>query len=116
LQRGEARERQAVAGEQVELGDRQRHQPLERAAAALPEHGDRGHEEHEDQREQADQRRADAVERLDALVEHEPQEGDQRDGTTNTIASVRRSRRSWAATRPAVARTTRPLMMRSPAR
>ena len=38
----------AVADEQVELRERQRHQPLERARRALAQHRDRGDEEHRD--------------------------------------------------------------------
>ena len=49
-------ERDPVAGQQVELGERHRHQPLERAGGALAQHRDRGDEEHRDEREHAEHR------------------------------------------------------------
>jgi hypothetical protein len=71
LQRRQHGEGERVAEQQVELGEGQRHQPLERAAGAFTQHRDRGDQEHHDQREEADQRRADAVERLRLVVEDE---------------------------------------------
>ena len=62
LERGHEREGEAVAHEQVELRERQRHQPLERARRPLAQHRDRGDDEHRDEREQAEQRAADVLE------------------------------------------------------
>ena len=61
----------AVAGEEVELRERQRHQPLERARRALAQHRDRRDEEHDDEREEAAERGADLLEGLLLAVEDE---------------------------------------------
>lgn len=87
------------------------HEPLERAAAALAQHRDRGDEEHQDQREQASDRRADAAERLRLPVEHEPQQRDERGRDDEDQPERTVVRRSWAVTRLAVARVTRVLMI-----
>ena len=70
LHRSDERERDPVAGEQVELRERQRHQPLERSRRPLAQHRDRRDQEHDDEREEADERAADAVERLFLALEH----------------------------------------------
>src|SRR5581483_9367394 len=69
LERRQRGEREAVAGEQVELRERQRHQPLERPRRPLAQHRDRGDDEHRREREDADHRRPDAVERRRLTVE-----------------------------------------------
>ena len=56
LDGGDDAEGEAVAGEEVELGERHRQQPLQGAGGAFAQHGDRGDEEHRDQREDAEQR------------------------------------------------------------
>ena len=53
-----------VAGEQVELRERHRHQPLERPGRPLAQHRHRRHDEHRDEREEAEQRRAHVLEDL----------------------------------------------------
>ena len=79
LHRGEHAERDAVAREQVELAQRRRHQPLERPARALAQHGDLrdGQEDHHE-RNQPDERCADACEAARRLVEHVAQQRQQR--------------------------------------
>ena len=47
----------AVAEQQVELGERQRHQALERPGRPLAQHRDRRDQEHRDEREEPDHRR-----------------------------------------------------------
>src|SRR5919204_614341 len=70
LDGGHGTERDAVSGEEIELGHWHRHQPLKRARRPLTQHGDRGDEKHGDEREQAEQRPADAPERPGHAVEH----------------------------------------------
>ena len=78
LGRREQRESQPVAAEQVELRERQGHQPLERAAGSLAEHRDRRDEEHHDQRKEADERHGDALEGAGRPVEDVTQQHEQR--------------------------------------
>jgi hypothetical protein len=77
LDDGDAAERERVPAEQVALAERHGEQALERAGAALAQHGDAGHQEHRDEGEQGEQRTADAVEDLRRVVEHEAQERQQ---------------------------------------
>ena len=62
LRGGDEREGGRVAEQEVELRERHRHQPLERARRPLAQHRDRRDEEHRRQREEPDERPADAVE------------------------------------------------------
>jgi RNA polymerase sigma-70 factor, ECF subfamily len=63
LDRRDDREREPVAGEQVELRQWHGHQPLQRAGRPLAQHRDRRDEEHRDERKDPDERPADPVER-----------------------------------------------------
>ena len=103
LQRGEQPERDAVAGEQVGLGERQAHQPLQRAAGALAQHRNRRDQEHDAEREQAAHRRPDRLEGAGLPVEDVAQQNEQPNGTTSSSATVRGSRRICHSTRRAVA-------------
>jgi hypothetical protein len=73
---GEQCERDRVTEQQIELGERQRHQALERPSDALAQHRDRRDDEHRDEREQA-QHHAHAVEHLRLRVEQEAQQRDE---------------------------------------
>ena len=56
LHGGHERECQSVAHQQVELGERQGHEALQRSRGSLAQHRDRRDHEHRDEREHADQR------------------------------------------------------------
>ena len=79
LERGEQTERDPVARQQVDLGDRQRHQSLERAVGALAQHRDRGDQEHDDEGEQAAHRRPDRLEGSGLAFVHVVHQREQRD-------------------------------------
>ncbi len=77
LQRADQGEGHPVAEEQVELCQRQRHQPLQRPGRALPQHGDRGDDEHRAEGEEPHQRPAHLLEGREILVEGAAQQGEQ---------------------------------------
>ena len=70
-------ERDPVTSQQVEFGERHRHQSFERASGALAQHRDRGDEEHRDEGEQSDERTADYLERPGLVLERVFQDREQ---------------------------------------
>lgn len=80
LQRRGEREGGPVPEQDVQLGQRQGHQPLERPAGALSQHRDRRNQEHCDERKQAEERPADPVEDERPIDEQVLEERDESTG------------------------------------
>ena len=77
LQHRHEAEREAVAEDEVALAERRRHEPLERARAALAQGRDRGDQEHDDEREQRQDRRPVRVEHALLVAEQPGEQADE---------------------------------------